>query len=69
MILALNSSNANWSVSLLPAITEVTNKPHHHRRIKTPIHKDEACEEEDGGAETQLGFVFSKQSRGLDFAA
>ena len=34
VILALNSSNANRSVSLFPPTTEVTNKPHHQRRIK-----------------------------------
>ena len=46
MILALNSSNAERSVSLFPPITEVTSKPHHKRRIKTLTQKDE-----DGGAE------------------
>ena len=46
MILALNSSNANRSVSLLPPTTEVTNKPHHQRRIKACMKK-----EEDGGDE------------------
>ena len=46
VILDLNSSNANRSVSLFPPITEVTNKPHHKRRIKACIEK-----EEDEGAE------------------
>ena len=46
MILALNSSNADRSVSLFRPITEVTSKPHHKRRIKTLTQKDE-----DGGAE------------------
>ena len=46
MILALNSSNANRSVSLFPPTTEVTNKPHHQRRIKACMKK-----EEDGGDE------------------
>ena len=42
MILALNASNANWSVSLFPPTTEVTNKPHHKtRRIKACMKKEE----------------------------
>ena len=47
IFLALNSSNADRSVSLFPPITEVTSKPHHKRRIKTLTQKDE-----DGGAKT-----------------
>ncbi|KAM4072619.1 hypothetical protein ACB094_11G152100 [Castanea mollissima] len=46
VILALNSSNANRSVSLFPPTTVVTNKPHHQRRIKACMKK-----EEDGGDE------------------
>ena len=48
MILALNSSNANRSVSLFPPSTEVTKKAHHKGRLKACMEKDE-----DGGAELQ----------------
>jgi hypothetical protein len=48
VILALNSSNANRSVSLFPPSTEVTKKAHHKRRLKACMEKDE-----DGGAELQ----------------
>ena len=44
MILALNSSNANRSVSLFPPTTEVAKKPHPQKKIKARIQKD-------GGAE------------------
>ena len=44
MILALNSSNANRSVSLFPPTTEVTKTPHPQKKIKARIQKD-------GGAE------------------
>ena len=39
VILALNSGNANWSVSLLPPTTKVINMPYQHKTIKTPIQK------------------------------
>ena len=48
VILDLKSSNANRSVSLFPPTKEVTNKPHHKRRIKVCLQ-----EEECGGAEYQ----------------
>ena len=48
MILALNSSKANRSVSLFLQTTELTNKPHHKRRIKVFMH-----EVEYGGTEYQ----------------
>ena len=48
MILALNSSKGNRSVSLFLPTTELTNKPHHKRRIKVFTH-----EEEYGGAKYQ----------------
>ena len=42
MILALNSSNANRSVSLFPPTKEVTNKPHQKtRRIKACMKNEE----------------------------
>ena len=83
MILPLNSSNANRSVSLFPPATEVTNKPHHKRRIKAFMQK-----EEDGRAELNwespicnmveeavrtsaclqvISFSLSKQNRGVWF--
>ena len=44
VILALNSSNANWSVTLFPLVTEVRNRQNHQRRIKACIWKDEGGE-------------------------
>ena len=46
LILALNSSNANWSISLFSPTTKVRNKPKHQRRINVCMEKDE-----DGRAE------------------
>ena len=78
VILALNSGNANRSVSLLPPTTKVINMPYQHKTIKTPIQKrkrfvkvEELIQLGKPHAKSRLlpvGFSLLKRSRAFDFA-